>query len=56
MMTLILDLWFGGYDEKPRWRENFDEQMYLLERKTGLTKHQLRKVADTMQELKIVKL
>lgn len=55
MITLILDLWFGAY-EKPRWRENYENKMYQLEKKTGLNKEQLKKVADAMQELEIIKL
>jgi hypothetical protein len=51
----LFDLWFGGL-EKPRWRENYDDKMYQLEKRTGLTKEQLKKVADAMQELEIIQL
>lgn len=49
----IFELWFG-VDERPRWRDTFDDQMYQLERKTGLSREQLTKVADTLIELRII--
>ena len=55
MMSGVFDLWFGG-NEKPRWRENYEMKMYQLEKRTGLNKEQLKKVADAIQELEIIKL
>jgi hypothetical protein len=41
---------------KPRWREEFEYKMYDLEKRTGLTKYELKKVADALEELKIIQL
>lgn len=54
-MPDLFDLWFGGAD-KPRWREDYDIKMYQLEKRTGLNKDQLKRVADAIQELEIIKL
>ena len=51
----LFDRWFGGL-EKPKWRENYDRNLSRLEYQTGLTKDQLKKVADAIQELNIIKL
>jgi hypothetical protein len=54
-MPDLFDLWFGGV-ERPRWREEYEMKMYQLEKRTGLNKEQLKKVADAIQELEIIKL
>jgi len=51
----LFDRWFGGL-EKPRWRENYDFKMYELQKRTGLSKEQLKKVAEAIHELDIIKL
>lgn len=55
MMPDLFELWFGGA-KKPRWREEYEMKMYQLEKRTGLNKDQLSKVADAIHELEIIKL
>jgi hypothetical protein len=53
-MGLIEDLFRSA--ERPKWREEFEYRMYELENRTGLTKDQLRRVADALEELKVIRL
>lgn len=52
----ILDIWFGGSGQRPKWRQEFDNRLWEIEKKTGLSEKELRKVADAFEELKIIRL
>lgn len=54
-MSDLFELWFSA-NEKPKWRTEFEYNMSDIKRKTGLTKEQLNKVADVLEELRIIRL
>lgn len=50
----IFDAWFGDPYAEKRWMKEFENKIYELEAKTGLSRKELMKVAKCMDELNIV--
>lgn len=40
---------------KPKWKIEFEENIYEIGKKTGLTREELIRVANVMEEMKIIK-
>lgn len=50
----IFEAWFGK--QKPRWKQEFEERVWEIEKKTGVSKKDLMKVAEALEQLRIIRL
>lgn len=41
---------------KPRWREDFEYKIREIEKKSGIKREQLLKLADVLEEMEIIRL
>jgi hypothetical protein len=40
---------------KPKWKVEFEERIYEIERKTGLSREELLRVANVLEEMNIIR-
>jgi hypothetical protein len=52
----MFEFLFPRFEPKPRWREEFELRIGDLELRTGMDRRELMKVADAIEQLKIIRL
>jgi len=48
--------WFGSQEEEPKWKLEFEDRIREIQDRTGLSKGELRRVAEAIEYLKIIRL
>jgi hypothetical protein len=55
VIKMFLDNLFTTIIGKPKWRVEFEEKMLEIERKTGLSREELIRVVNVIEEMRIIR-
>jgi hypothetical protein len=51
---MILDWLFSFENKRPKWRINFEERLYEIVLRTGMSRDQLLLVANVLEEMNVI--